>query len=292
MISAANIGVGIKGREGDQAARASDYHFGEFKHLVPLLFVFGTESYVKNSNVVLYNFYKNVILVLPQFWFGFFNSFSGTTIYEQLLYVFFNVVFAFLPIFIYGIYDKQYSRTELLANSKIYEGGHKRLHFNRHRFIKNFLLCVGLSIMITICAWVCFDANPRGDGNFYGLWNFGNMTFYGVILVVNLKVLLISSSYSFLQYTLLILSVSSFFPFWYWVTRINTSVYSSMLLESFDEILSQPEFYFFTGMMVMLSISEALYLKLEELARCRKMGFLEISRRSSLLARERRSSLI
>lgn len=33
MITAANIGVGIKGVEGNQAARAADYSIGEFKVL-------------------------------------------------------------------------------------------------------------------------------------------------------------------------------------------------------------------------------------------------------------------
>ena len=33
MITAANIGIGIKGVEGNQAARASDYSVGEFKVL-------------------------------------------------------------------------------------------------------------------------------------------------------------------------------------------------------------------------------------------------------------------
>ena len=37
MINAAHVGVGIMGVEGNQAARASDYSFGEFKFLNRLL---------------------------------------------------------------------------------------------------------------------------------------------------------------------------------------------------------------------------------------------------------------
>ena len=68
MITAANVGVGVKGSEGNQAARASDYVIGEFKLLKPLIFYFGRESYRKNANLILYNFYKNILIVLPQFW--------------------------------------------------------------------------------------------------------------------------------------------------------------------------------------------------------------------------------
>lgn len=68
MINEAHIGIGIAGREGKQAARASDYSIGEFKHLKKLMFFYGRECYRRNTICVLYNFFKNVILVLPQFW--------------------------------------------------------------------------------------------------------------------------------------------------------------------------------------------------------------------------------
>lgn len=65
MITAAHVGIGIKGVEGQQAARASDYSIGEFKMLRPLLFIHGRESYRRNTILVLYNFFKNIILVFP-----------------------------------------------------------------------------------------------------------------------------------------------------------------------------------------------------------------------------------
>ena len=68
MITAAHVGIGILGVEGRQAARASDYSIAQFCFLKRLLFVHGRESYRKNSYVVCYNFYKNVLFVLPQFW--------------------------------------------------------------------------------------------------------------------------------------------------------------------------------------------------------------------------------
>ena len=68
MITTANIGVGILGEEGAQAARASDYSIAKFSYLQRLLFYHGRESYRKNANLILYNFYKNILIVLPQFW--------------------------------------------------------------------------------------------------------------------------------------------------------------------------------------------------------------------------------
>ena len=68
MITAAHVGIGIFGVEGRQAARASDYAIAQFSFLKRLLFVHGRESYRKNAYVVCYNFYKNALFVMPQFW--------------------------------------------------------------------------------------------------------------------------------------------------------------------------------------------------------------------------------
>jgi len=65
MILEAHVGIGIQGVEGSQASRASDFSIGEFRQLRHLLYDFGRECYRKNSELVLYNFYKNVLLVLP-----------------------------------------------------------------------------------------------------------------------------------------------------------------------------------------------------------------------------------
>ena len=65
MISEAHIGVGIKGLEGNQAARASDYAIGEFKLLRRLVLCHGRECYRKNSQIILYNFYKNILYLIP-----------------------------------------------------------------------------------------------------------------------------------------------------------------------------------------------------------------------------------
>ena len=77
MIMKAQIGIGIAGREGMQAARASDYAIGKFKYLKPLLFIHGRESYRRNSNIVCYNFYKNILYVIVQMQFNYYASFSG-----------------------------------------------------------------------------------------------------------------------------------------------------------------------------------------------------------------------
>ena len=105
MINAANIGIGISGLEGQQASRASDFSICQFKHLKHLMFVHGRECYRRNSLLVIYMFYKNIIYVLPIWWFGLLSLYSGTQIYNIWLYNFYNVLFTGMPICWYCTFD-------------------------------------------------------------------------------------------------------------------------------------------------------------------------------------------
>lgn len=58
------MGVGIFGKEGQQAARSADFAIGQFRFLKPLMFIHGREAYRRNSFLVLYTFYKNILYIL------------------------------------------------------------------------------------------------------------------------------------------------------------------------------------------------------------------------------------
>lgn len=59
MIQAACVGVGIAGREGMQAAMASDVSVARFRFLVDLLLVHGRWSYRRIALVIWYELEKN-----------------------------------------------------------------------------------------------------------------------------------------------------------------------------------------------------------------------------------------
>lgn len=69
MILEANVGVGIFGKEGRQAANNADFAIGEFKFLRRLLFVHGRWNYIRQANVFLYSMHKNMVITLTLFWF-------------------------------------------------------------------------------------------------------------------------------------------------------------------------------------------------------------------------------
>ena len=108
MIQTADVGVGISGKEGLQAANSADFSIAQFRFLKRLLLLHGRWDYRRLTKVVLYSFYKNVVITLTLFFFNALAEFSGTSLYESIVYATYNFVLG-LPIIAVGVLDKDVS---------------------------------------------------------------------------------------------------------------------------------------------------------------------------------------
>jgi phospholipid-transporting ATPase len=106
MIQEAHVGIGIYGKEGTQAARASDYAIHQFKHLKRLLCVHGRYSYMRVTGIIQYSFYKNMAFTLSMLYFSWYNGFTGQTLYDSWIITFYNIIFTSLPPLFYGLFEK------------------------------------------------------------------------------------------------------------------------------------------------------------------------------------------
>lgn len=77
MIMEAHIGIGLYGNEGMRAVQSGDFALGEFQYLWRLILVHGRMCYLRNAELILYFFYKNLVFTIPQFMFAFICAFSG-----------------------------------------------------------------------------------------------------------------------------------------------------------------------------------------------------------------------
>ncbi|XP_031198460.1 probable phospholipid-transporting ATPase VD isoform X2 [Mastomys coucha] len=125
MIQVADIGIGVSGQEGMQAVMASDFAISRFSHLCKLLLVHGHWCYTRLSNMILYFFYKNVAYVNLLFWYQFFCGFSGTSMTDYWVLIFFNLLFTSVPPIIYGVLEKDVSAETLLQLPELYRSGQR-----------------------------------------------------------------------------------------------------------------------------------------------------------------------
>lgn len=130
MITVADLGIGIEGVEGREAVRASDITIPEFSFLKPVIFKYGREVYRKNSNLIVFSIYKNIILVFPQVWYGLVSAFSGDSLYDAWMYQLVNVFYTSLAIIVYAIFEKGRFYSKLLFEPIHYEAGIKGILFS------------------------------------------------------------------------------------------------------------------------------------------------------------------
>lgn len=81
MIQEAHVGIGIMGKEGRQATMSADFALAKFKYLRKALLVHGHWYYIRISIITQYFFYKNIVFITPQFFFGLHSGFSSQVNY-------------------------------------------------------------------------------------------------------------------------------------------------------------------------------------------------------------------
>ncbi|GMH13264.1 hypothetical protein Nepgr_015105 [Nepenthes gracilis] len=134
MIQVADVGVGISGQEGRQAVMASDFAVGQFRFLVPLLFVHGHWNYQRMGYLILYNFYRNSVFVLLMFWYTLFTDYTLTTAITEWSSMLYSVIYTSFPTIAVGILDKDLSRRTLLRYPQLYRPGQREDCYNPKLF--------------------------------------------------------------------------------------------------------------------------------------------------------------
>ncbi|KAK6462940.1 phospholipid transporting ATPase [Scheffersomyces coipomensis] len=134
MIQAADVGVGIAGEEGRQAVMSSDYAIGQFRFLGKLLLVHGRWSYKRFSEMIPSFFFKNVIFNYALFWYGIYNNFDGSYLFEFTYLMFYNLAFTSLPVIFLGVFDQDVSAKVSLLVPQLYRTGILRSEFTQSKF--------------------------------------------------------------------------------------------------------------------------------------------------------------
>ncbi|OWZ12877.1 hypothetical protein PHMEG_00013890 [Phytophthora megakarya] len=189
MIQAAHVGVGISGQEGMQAANSSDYAIAQFRFLSRLLLVHGRWNYVRMGKLILYIFYKNVILNLTQFWYMIYTGYSGQKFYLEWGLQGYNLLFTALPIVLVSTFEQDVPACLAHNYPLLYRIGQENTRFNTKVVWAWISSCIWESLII--CFGVVYGMRylvPGGDTP--TMWVYGCTSFTIVLIVVTLKLCL------------------------------------------------------------------------------------------------------
>ncbi|OQS06662.1 hypothetical protein THRCLA_01288, partial [Thraustotheca clavata] len=188
MIQRAHVGIGISGAEGQQAANASDYAIPQFRCLRRLLLVHGRWMNRRMAILTLYMFYKNVLLVLPQFFFGCYCLFSGQSTYYDPLYQLFNVWYTALPILLFSVTDQDVSANMSQSFPTLYSSQ----EFVSIRLFWIWMGDASFSSLVVLFVHIgAFTYGPMArSGLDEGLWDLGFIMNGIVVLIANLRLAL------------------------------------------------------------------------------------------------------
>jgi len=212
MIQAAHIGVGISGFEGLQAVMASDFAIAQFQFLKRLLLVHGRWSYRRVSKLIFYIFYKCLAYAFIQFFFSFFNAWSGQPCFNLLMMQLYNVMFTALPCLVFAIFDKDADDKVSMQHPELYRLGVEDGIFTRVAMLSWMVSGVYHSAIIFFFGYYmfAFGGTPFESGLDGDLSQFGVLTFFVLVLVTNTRAGMIATTWTWLMPASLLASVLSF----------------------------------------------------------------------------------
>jgi magnesium-transporting ATPase (P-type) len=190
MISMADVGVGLYGEEGSQAAMASDYAMGEFQFLRKMLLFHGRINYIRIAEMILYFFYKNFLFTIPQFFFAFNCGFSGQTLYDDWYVSLYNLIFTSMPLLLKALMDQDITsedeKDQFIQDNicKTYYLGRESEIFNVANFIAEITRALCGAVILYYFVYVILYSNPLNDaGQSADIWIISISQFTAIIFV-------------------------------------------------------------------------------------------------------------
>ncbi|CAL3966152.1 unnamed protein product [Diplocarpon coronariae] len=141
MIQAADVGVGIVGKEGRQASLAADFSITQFCHLTKLLVWHGRNSYKRSAKLAQFVIHRGLIISVCQTMYSIAIKFEPEGLYKDWLLVGYATVYTMAPVFSL-VLDKDVD--ENLAN--LYPELYKELTTGSSLSYRTFFVWVFVSV--------------------------------------------------------------------------------------------------------------------------------------------------
>ncbi|THU78043.1 phospholipid-translocating ATPase [Dendrothele bispora CBS 962.96] len=189
MIQAADVGVGISGEEGLQAANSSDYAIAQFRFLKRLILVHGHWSYARNGNMILNFFYKNVVIVGTLWWFQIYDGWSSVYAIDYIYILLWNAVWTLFPVVAIGLFDRIVDDHVLMDLPELYRYGREGRWFGLKRFLVYMTEGMYQSAVIFFIVFYTYAPTPtsREDGYNHYIYEFTTIMLFACVISTNLS---------------------------------------------------------------------------------------------------------
>ncbi|GAM24916.1 hypothetical protein SAMD00019534_080910 [Acytostelium subglobosum LB1] len=158
MIQAADVGVGIVGKEGKQASLAADFSINQFSYLSRLVLWHGRNSYKRSASLSQFVIHRGLIISFIQCVFSAIYYYAAISIYNGALLVGYATVYTNAPIFSL-ILDEDVSEDIVFRFPELYH----ELQKGRSLSYKTFAIWVLKSAyqggMIMLLSIILFESN-------------------------------------------------------------------------------------------------------------------------------------
>ena len=217
MIKAANVGIGIFGKEGSQAAFNSDYAFYEFKYLRILLFINGRFALLRNTYFLNMYFFKNLFYTFQPIIFTFYSLYSGLFFYDEFYDSMFNTFVSIFPLIAFSIIDedfnpdiikKDFNRKIAFLLPDMFKQTRDSKPFNLIKYITCNIIALLLSIVLFIIYYNSFiDAIKNGEGDVSSYYEFIFCTYISVLVIHFFMVYLDTSLFNYIIIIIFIIQI-------------------------------------------------------------------------------------
>lgn len=156
MILAADVGLGIVGKEGMQASLAADFSLTQFSHLTKLLVWHGRNSYKRSAKLAQFVIHRGLIISIIQAVFSAIFYFAPIALYQGWLMVGYATVYTMAPVFSL-VLDRDVSEDLALLYPELYRDLTKGRSLTAKTFAEWFAISIYQGGAIMILSLLLFE---------------------------------------------------------------------------------------------------------------------------------------
>lgn len=237
MIDGAHLGIGLRGKEGNQAVQASDIAISQFRFLQPLLFCHGRRAYRRVAFFICFYYYKNMVLAAASTVWVHIGRMTFDLGFPEYLTAGYNMVFTSMHVIVMLGWDEDLPDSVSIAHPDLYLVGPQGQLFNAAIFAKWMMYSVWHGLVCWMVPYWWLDVSTGDydvDDPSSVFWLSSCTSFFACVVVVLMRSFVFSMNFCKASTCLPVLAaVASYFP---WAIILGYTSFGNNLQPNVEEV--------------------------------------------------------